>query len=256
LIEVKGCDVNLQDDNRNTPLYYALCCFDQNKGGDITVLMYLLTQKNINVNMKNEHGNTLIHTACAKINTLSLDVFKLLIETMGGDINAQVIDKNTPIHYVLRHFDPNNGGNITVLTYLVTQKCINPNITGLYGNNILHYACENINNLPVDIFKVLIETIGCDVNARDKYGNTPLHNGFRSFNPNNGGDINVLIYLIHQKNLNVGIKDQMGFNLLHLACNGNLSSPIDPVGLNEHCDTILFHIVENCLEQVLDERRF
>jgi ankyrin repeat protein len=176
---------------------------------------------------------------------------------MGADVNVQNNFKSTPIHRAIDSFNPNNGGNITVLTYLLSHKNINANTTGLYGNNLLHYACENINNLPLDVFKLLIETIGCDVNTQNIYKDTPLRHALRNFNPNNGGDINVLTYLIDQKNLNVGIKDQKGFNLLHLACNGNLSGPMDSAELNEEeNDTILCHIVERCLEQVLDDTTF
>jgi ankyrin repeat protein len=64
----------------------------------------------------------------------------------------------------------------------------------------------------------LIETTGCDVNAQDNTGDTPLHCAFHAFNLNSGGDVDVLIYLLNQKDVNVNIKGQSGVTLLHLAC--------------------------------------
>jgi ankyrin repeat protein len=252
LIETMSCDVNVQDKDKNTPLHDALRYF---KGGDIAVLTYLLTQKGINVNLKGQSGYTSLHWACEKINKLQLEIFKLLIETHGGDVNAHANNKDTPIHEALRTFNPNDGGDITALTYLITQKDVN--VKGQYGNTILHRACMNINTLPLDIFKVLIETQGCDINVQNDYNNTPLHHSICYFDPNNGNNITVLHYLLTQKSVNFGIKGKKGHNLLHYACVSNLSESRDSVELNEKFDIILCQvvevIVERCTQQVLDE---
>jgi len=62
------------------------------------------------------------------------------------------------------------------------------------GNTILHNYCKCINTTPVEVYRYLIETKGCDVNAQDKSKDTLLHWAVRYFNPNKGGDINVLTY--------------------------------------------------------------
>jgi len=225
LIETKGCDVNAQDKYNDTPVHDALRYFNPN--GDITVLMYLLTQMNVNANIKGQYGYTILHYACEKINHLPLDVFKLLIETQGFDINVQNNNNSTPLHYALRDFDPTHGGNITVLTYLLSQKSINGNIKNLYGSTLLHDACEKINRLPLEIFKLLIETMGCDVNLQNNNKNTPIHQALRYFNPNDGGDLNVLSYLINQKDINVSIKDESDNTLLHRVCRNINSFPLE-----------------------------
>jgi ankyrin repeat protein len=218
LIETKGCDINVQNNDKNTPLHHALCNFNPNKGGEITVLMYLVNQMNINVNTKGYNGYTILHTACQNINRLPIDIFKLLIETHGTDVNAQDNHKNTPLHYALTSFNPNNGGNIQVLHYLLNQEGANGNIKGYSGETLLHEACKYINKLPIDIFKLLIETKGCDVNVQAQGNNTPLHIAFRPFHPNDGGDITVLMYLLNQKGINGNIKGYNGYTLLHYAC--------------------------------------
>jgi ankyrin repeat protein len=254
LIEIKGCDVNVQDDDENTPLILALRYF---KGRDITVLMYLLSQKGVNANIKCQFGYTLLHDACERINKLPLEIFKVLIETLGCDVNAQDKDKDTPLHDALRRFDQNDGGNINVLICLLGQMGVDPNIKNLYGYTLLHTACRNINYLPLDIFKVLIETLGCDVNVQNKYDDTPIHRAIDNFNPDEGGDIKALAYLIDQKDVNANAKGRNDRNLLHLTCINNLSDSWNSAKLNAKVDSNLCQIVEaiaeRCVQQVLDE---
>jgi ankyrin repeat protein len=257
LIETLGCDVNTQDDDTDTPLHRALGYFDPNDGGDINVLTYLLSQKGVNGNIRGKRSKTLLHVACQQINSLPVNVFKVLIETHGGDVNVQDDSDNTPIHRALSFFNPRNGGDINMLTYLLTQTNINVNIKDNYGYTILHWAYEKINNLPIDVFKVLIETHGADVNAQNNNNDTPLHHALKHSNPHNGGDITVWAYLINQNCVNINIKNEKGCNLLHSACTNNLPSYRRPVELNAECDTVFCQIVEliaeRCIQEVLEE---
>jgi ankyrin repeat protein len=271
LIETLGCDINAQNKDKDTPLHRALVRFNPHNGGDITVLMYLLTQKGVNGDTKGQYGYTLLHYACENINALPLDVFKLLIETHGGDVNAQNNDNHTPIHLALFYFDPSHGGNITVLAYLLSQKDINGNIKRKDGYTLLHMACKKVRKLSVDVFKLLIETIGCDINVLDSDDNTPLHLAFRRLDPNNDNNIAVFAYLINQNNFNINTKNKYGRTFLHLACKWDIS-PFNDVSdseddfsdpdddwdvLKAKSDTVLSQIVEmiaeRCIQQVLDE---
>jgi ankyrin repeat protein len=219
LIETLGFDVNARDNSNNIPLHCALDYFDPNRGGDITVLTYLLNQNGGNGNIEACFGETLLHTACRRINTLPLDVFKVLIETMSCNINAQNKKNDTPLHYAIYNLYPTiDGGNITVLHYLLTRENVNINIKGNDGYTLLHWACYNINRLPLDVFKFLIETNGSDVNAQDNNKNAPLHYALTSFNLNWGGDITALLYLLTQTDVNGNLKGKDGSILLHAAC--------------------------------------
>jgi ankyrin repeat protein len=258
LIETKGCDINLQDGYNDTPVHDAFCRFDPNAPGNITVLMYLLSQMNINANTRGCNGETLLHTVCENIKRLPLEIFRYLIETKGCDINVQDNKKDTPIHRAITYFrSTEDGGNITALTYLLSQNGINGNNKNNRGYTILHYACGNINHLPLDIFKVLIETMGCDVNARNNNKDTPLHHALKHSNPRNGRDITVWAYLINQNNVNINIQNEKGCNLLHLTCTNNLPSYKRSVERDAECDTIFCQIIEviaeRCVQQVLDE---
>jgi hypothetical protein len=58
-------------------------------------------------------------------------------------------------HFVM-HFiicDSNNGGDIAVLIYLLTQDDVRTNIQGPFGTTLLHFACSLVNELPLDVFK-------------------------------------------------------------------------------------------------------
>jgi ankyrin repeat protein len=258
LIEAKGCDINVQDNNDDTPLHRALYHFNPiDAGGNIIALTYLLSQKNISLNIAGQDGHTLFHEACRNINELPLEIFKLLIETHGCDVNAQSKTQDTPIHLALFYLNPNDGGDFSALTYLLTQENIRPNIKGWHGETLLHMACKHINDLPLDIFELMIETHGFDVNAQNEYNDTPIHQAFDFFQPNDRGDITVLASLINQKNVNVNIKGQDGYTLLHDVCISRLSNSWDSEELNAKTDTILCQIVEviaeRCVQQVLDE---
>jgi ankyrin repeat protein len=269
LIETKGCDVNVQDKDKDTSLHNALRYFNPN--GDITVLTYLLSQRIVNVNTKGWNGYNLLHWACININALPIEIFKLLIETLGADVNIQNDNKDIPLHDALCYFDPNDGGNTAVLPYLLSQNGIDGNTKGWNGNTLLHLACEKINYLTLDVFELLIETLGCDVNVQDNYKDTPLHKAYSQFKPSNGGDINVWAYLINQKAVNVNTKGWNGHTLLHSVCICDIPDLKDYMGskddfagpgekLDNHreakADTFLCQIVEviaeRCIQQVLD----
>jgi len=257
LIETKGCDINAQDNNKDTPIHRAICHFSPTQdGGNVAVLTYLLGQKNVNVNIKGEYGATLVHAACIWINKLPLDVFKSLIEAMGSDVTAIATFNNTLLPNALFYFDAKWGGKIGLLNYLFSQKIVNVNIKDKDGFTLLHVACKYINKLPLDVFKLLIETYGADVNTQDNSKDTPLHVALNFFRQENGGDIAVLTYLLAQKDVNVNITGKKGCHLLHLTCINNLSSMCS-AELKSKIDAFLGQIAgmiaERYIQQVLNE---
>jgi ankyrin repeat protein len=175
---------------------------------------------------------------------------------MGSDITAIATFNNTLLPNALFYFNPTWGGKIGLLNYLFSQKNVDVNIKGEYGYTLLHVACKYINKLPLDVFKVLIEIHGADVNAQDNSKDTPLHVALNFFRQENGGDIAVLTYLLAQNNVNVDITGQKGCHLLHLICINNLSSTRS-AELKSKIDATLGQIAEiiaeRCIQQVLDE---
>jgi ankyrin repeat protein len=278
LIETLGADVNAQDDAGDTPIHVVFRCYDPSydcdgDDYDIETLDYLINQTNLDVNIEGRDGHSLLHCACFHIDTLPFDVLKALIKKHGADPNALNKDKDTPLHVAFRKLSPNKGGNCQLIRYnaeilrdllnLLSPKGLNGNIKGWNGQTLLHYTCKCINFLPLDVFKVLIEKHGCDVNAQNNDKNTPLHYAFLHFDPNRGGDaINILTYLINQKDVDVTIKDESDHTILHFACNNNLDNrslddTSDSAELNQQYDAVSYQIVEfiveRCVQQVLDD---
>jgi ankyrin repeat protein len=179
-----------------------------------------LNDDNIN-RIDPESGKNILHNYCQHINTTPLGVYRYLIETKGCDVNAQDNCNFIPLHDALYYFNPNLGVDIKILMYLLNQENGSANIKNKYAETMLHYACFNINNLPPDVFKVLIETLDCDVNAQDQYNDTPLHYAIyhASSSPDN---ITVLSYLLSQTKVDFNIKGADGYTLLHGAC-GNIN---------------------------------
>jgi ankyrin repeat protein len=268
LIETKGGDVNMLDTDSMTPIHIALRDFEPNYGGHFAVLAYLLDQKGINSTIKGQYGHTLLHLACQNINKLTIDIFKCLVETHHCDLNVLDEDGNTPLYYALQLFKLHLGNDIAIFTYLLSQDNIEINIKCGDGRTLLHTACLNINELPLDAFKCLIETQLADVNVLDTDNNTPLRIAIERFDPNCGGDITVLNYLIDQNGVNVNLIDQPRGTLLHLVCIRNLgpcasrysrvpSRPGIRRNPRENADTFWSHIVEiivqKSLQLVVDE---
>jgi ankyrin repeat protein len=252
LIELKGADVNAADKYQNTPIDSALRSFNQTQGGDIALLTYLLNQENVDVNLKRQFGHTILHAACQHINTLTVDTFKVLIEAKHGDINAQNDNKSTPLHTALHFFQQSQGDDITALTYLLSHEEVNVNIKDQCGYTVLHQACLCESNIPLDIFKYLIEIKGADVNARDNFGNVPIHTAFLHFKPNAAGDITTLDYLLNQTDVNV--RGRNGRNVLHLACTCGLTGPWGSSiwAIDAMWARVIEMIAERCVKLVLD----
>jgi ankyrin repeat protein len=226
LIETKGCDLSLLDSYGEVPLHSAVSYFSLGDGGDINVMMYLFSQDGVDVNSTNEDNTTLVHQACENINSLSLEFFKLLIDTKGGDLNAVDDNNNTPVSYALSQFSPNYDGDINSLLYLLGHQSFD-NIIDKYGSTLLHIACESINFLPHDVFQFLIESKGCDVNVQNQKNMTPICNAVENFNPDDGGDIATLTYLLNQQGSNATTEDRSVNLLSYVACLNINKLPLD-----------------------------
>jgi ankyrin repeat protein len=222
----KGADINTKDDDYNPAFHYAFLEFDPNEGGDVNILTYLLNHAHINIEIKAEYGDSLLHTACSKINQLPLDVFKLLIETKGANVNVLAENKSTPLHRALIQFNRDLCGDVNILTYLFSQRIVNAKTQGLYGSTLLHLACQNIGKLPIEVFKCLIEANGCDINLQDNINRySPLH--FALLNAKSRCDAVILTYLLSRASVNLNVKDKIGRSLLHLACVNINALPLD-----------------------------
>jgi hypothetical protein len=128
---------------------------------------------------------------------------------------------------------------------------------GCRGETILHNYCKYINTTPIEVYKFLIDTKGCDVNAQNKDKNTPLRDAIYCLDQDYDDDITALAYLINQTNIGVNTKYTDDFTLFHSACTINLSNTRYSAKQNAECDATLCQVVEliaeRCVQEVFDE---
>jgi ankyrin repeat protein len=214
---------NLKDGVKNYPICYVLSTFRALSGGDIDTVMYLLGQKGLEINTKGHEGLTPLHLACRNINSLPLGVFKYLIETLGADINAIDDRLETPLHYGIIQYD--RCGDINNLYYLLNLPQLNIDAKDGKGVTIFHFAAFNIPQIPIEMFKFLIEEKRCDLNAVDSDKRSPLSHAFEKFT--HACDPAVLFYLLSQDGVNVNRKGRDDYTLLHIACTHIYEFPIE-----------------------------
>ncbi|WP_425385139.1 ankyrin repeat domain-containing protein [Wolbachia endosymbiont (group B) of Schoenobius gigantella] len=176
----KGANVNVKDNNDDTPLHLAV--------GYLDVVKYLIS-KGANINAKCKAGATPLDIAAyqklsdvveyLKQTQLDLDK-KLLIAVKSGGLN-KIIDLF------------NRGANI--------------NAENEYGKNPIHIAAESDYK---NIIEFLLSKEGVGVNDTDEQGHTPLH--WASWS----GHLGMLEYLIG-KGANINAKCKAGKTTLDIA---------------------------------------
>ncbi|MBP5426653.1 MAG: ankyrin repeat domain-containing protein [Clostridiales bacterium] len=156
LIET-GVDVNVKNDNGDTPLHIV-------RNVEIAKL---LVKNGADVNARNNNGDTPLHIV------RNVEIAKLLIEN-GADVKTRNDNEDTPLHIVR---------NVEIAKLLI-ENGADVNARNNNGETPLHKAAdcgfrvirnnEYVIKGDAKIAKLLIEN-GADVNARDNNGETPLH---------------------------------------------------------------------------------
>ncbi|KAK2608127.1 hypothetical protein N8I77_006760 [Diaporthe amygdali] len=217
--------VNAKTPERRGPLHLAA------EAGNIPALNVLLAQPDLDINMKDVHGDTALHLA------QNDEVIDLLLDK-ALDANVQNIDGNTALHCELARrlmvltqplfthtrLDadmPNKKGeqlvhiaaaqrSIEVFKHLAaTPPSGNINMQTESGETVLHIAIQAENT---DFVKHLLTLPNIDVNFRDERLQTPLHLACEK------GNINIVNHLLTFPRIDVNIKDQRLQTPLHLAC--------------------------------------
>ena len=143
----KGADVNVKNNDGDTPLHLAV------KENNAEAIKFLLSQK-ADGNVKNNDGDIPLHLAMKESN---IEVVKILVSN-GANVNTW--DKNgmSPLHVASR------GGNIEVVKILVSNGAnVNVNVKDKNGRTPLHWAAGWAD---VEVVNFLLSH-GADVNAND-----------------------------------------------------------------------------------------
>jgi len=126
--------------------------------GEVEDIKYHI-EKGINVNTKDEYGNTPLHFAAR--HNKNIEVIKYLVSERA-DINAKRRYGATPLSLAI------GERNNDVALFLISQGA------DATTEGMLHAAAGGHN---VEIIKLLVAN-GADIHAKDKYNYTPLHKAF------------------------------------------------------------------------------
>ena len=128
---------------------------------DTNKLKLLLTRKDLNVNLQDRDGITVLFIAVIRNN---MNMFKILLERK--DINVNIQDKEGKT--ILMNIDKNN---ISLSKILLERKDINVNLRDVKGYNALIYACKNFNTRYINLLleRKDLEIISCK-NSKEIYG--------------------------------------------------------------------------------------
>jgi len=206
---------NITDEEKQmSPRFFFQQAAESNFDKD--VLRDLLSRDGINVNITDRHGGTVLHFACQRASKVSLDVFKLLIEEYGANINARNNYGRTPLHSFFR-FAAISAVHRNVFKYLLSRPGVEPTIADDDDNTVLHFACQRASKVSLDVFKLLIEEYGANVNAQNNEDKTPLHVFFECAKIS-AVKKDVFEYLFSRPGIDATLADNDDNTVLHLAC--------------------------------------
>lgn len=134
------------------------------KSGDRVYLERAITKGEVNPQLTDDKGNTLLHLA-VELKKNEIYIVQMLLD-LHCDTNAQNILGATPLHYVALRKDSGK----TVAELLLSQGA-NPNVPMRSGHTPLHIACEK---QKPELVSLYCEN-GSSTVAKDDKGNSPMH---------------------------------------------------------------------------------
>ena len=205
LITKYKCDINSQDSNGRTPLYYAVI------NNHLEVVKYLIDEQHCDPMTRDNDGDTPLHIACRHSH---IDIVRYLLST--GKVNPLARNKNgkSPVLIIdytrlpMLHLAAHQGWMDIAIDLITKYKC-EINRKDSKGCNPLFYAARN-NHL--EVVRYFINEQHCDPMTKDNYGNTPLHIAVIN------NHLEVVRYFINEQHCDPMTRDNDGDTPLHIAC--------------------------------------
>jgi ankyrin repeat protein len=194
LILEKTANINAQDKDGDTALHWAI-----GKGRNRAVVEELLKRDDVDVNLKNNQNLTALHFAANKWKDMPIDFFRVILEK-STDVNAQERDGNTALHLAA-----------TALKELLKCKEIDFNIKNNKNETALYLACW-WNDMPIYLFKIILEKSADIINAQDEDGDSALHLAIALENRT------AVEELLKRDDVDVNLRNKYNQTALHLAC--------------------------------------
>ena len=176
----KKCNQNALNDHNELPLHIAC------KHCDATIVKLVSTAPELDVNVKDNAGNTPLHIACERFkcyiwykryNETETD-FEAIINHLASKkckLDIQNNDGELPLHIILKSYEHSRSHDKVLcnrLLHIVTDDgSLNINTQDRSRNVALHLACR----YDIEAVKYLTSKFKCDVDITDNYGNLPLH---------------------------------------------------------------------------------
>ena len=166
----------------------------------------MLRQFNIDPNLKDFEGGTLLHLACREGR---IDVVHTLIQTFKAELNIRDDHNDTPLMKAVEY------GRCETVKSLISDYGCDISIKGSNGYSLLHIA---IVEGHMEMFEMLVSEFGMSPIVIDGDGNTPLMLAIKK-------DRNELVLALLEKySCGPNTKDNEGNSTLHVACmKGNLT---------------------------------
>eukprot|EP00398_MALV-I-01_sp_L67-1_P000261 gene261-317_t len=202
LMRAKDLNVNLQDKHGHTVLHETA------QVGNIDAVRKLLRHPNIKPNLQNENGATPLLFA---VRSGSTDTVKTLLEYEGINVNLPDKDGSTPLTSAA------SSTSADVIKALLECENVNVNFQGWLGFTALHKAASNTNS---DVARALLKHKDIDVNLQDKDGFTAL---FCAVSIDNA---DVFHALLEHEGSNINLQANDGSGVLHQAARGNSSDAV------------------------------
>ncbi|CAB0034586.1 unnamed protein product [Trichogramma brassicae] len=189
----EGANPNIANMAGVPPLHYVLS--DSSK--DCLRPMLVLLQNGANPNLSDTEGLTPLHFIVKKNDDMLAMVFFDINEELNQLVQVDAQDKfgNTPLHLALRY-------DCMKLAELLLKRGVNPNLSSKEGLTSLHVICNKTDDSDLMIFlKTFFEINNerhelVEVNARDKFGQTPLQIAANNLLPD---VVDVLFDQVHIK---------------------------------------------------------
>lgn len=207
--ELKDCH-NYIDTCGETPLYYAVDV------KDIELIKFLISHgADVNAQVGTYGDPILFHR--------NYEVSKLLIES-GADVNIKSNLKRTALYTAVY-----NGKDVNIVKLLI-ENGANVHDVDNHNSSILHTACTFPNS---EIIKILLENGANEVNTKDNYGRTPLHELLK-YDHHDHHDYHderiKSVSLLLSYGADPNIRDKNGLTAFDLAKNKNFTEIIGLLG--------------------------
>ena len=94
-----GCKVNALDKFERSPLFYCFCSLEEEENAleKMEMLQLLIRHRDVNLNLVDVYGRTILHYACEQNHFFSI----LLLLDKNINIEAKDLQENTPLAITL-----------------------------------------------------------------------------------------------------------------------------------------------------------